>query len=445
MLTPKKLTQISRNKAMKEPKLKDSGIPWIGLIPEHWNASKIGQLYDNRYERVSDRDYEPLSVTMQGILPQLETAAKTDDGDNRKLVRKGDFAINSRSDRRGSCGISPRDGSVSLINLILAPRTSMDAGYYNWLFHTSLFAGEFYSWGHGIVADLWTTRWQEMKNIAIPVPPLEEQERIAAWLDVKCGEIDELVEVEQQMISDLEAYRQAVITEAVTHGLNPDAPTKTTSIEGIDSIPNDWKEVNLLKVIYLRARLGWRGLKAEEYVDKGYPFLSAFNIVNNVLVWENLNFISKLRYDESPEIKLSLHDILIVKDGAGIGKCARVEDMSMGESTVNSSLGVITVSDMLHYSYLFYFFLSQPFQNNVSLLKNGMGVPHLTQENMKAVRIPLPPIAEQREIADYLDAKCIEIDNLIKIKQDKIETLKQYRQSLIFEAVSGKTTITESI
>lgn len=151
-----------------ERKLKDSGATWIGQIPKNWDLSKIGQLYDNRYERVSDKDFEPLSVTMQGILPQLDTAAKTDDGDNRKLVRKGDFAINSRSDRRGSCGISPRDGSVSLINLILAPRTSMNANYYNWLFHTPLFADEFYSWGHGIVADLWTTRWQEMKNIAIP-------------------------------------------------------------------------------------------------------------------------------------------------------------------------------------------------------------------------------------------------------------------------------------
>lgn len=426
---------------MMETKLKDSGIPWIGAIPEHWNASKIGQLYDNRYERVSDKDFEPLSVTMQGILPQLETAAKTDDGDNRKLVKKGDFAINSRSDRRGSCGISPQDGSVSLINLILAPRTSMNADYYNWLFHTSLFADEFYSWGHGIVADLWTTRWQEMKNIAIPVPPLEEQERIAAWLDDKCGEIDELIDVEQQMISELEAYRQAVITEAVTHGLNPDVTTKQTSIEGIDGIPEAWSEANLLKVIYLRARLGWRGLKAEEYVEDGYPFLSAFNIVNNQLLWENLNFINQQRYDESPEIKLSVRDILIVKDGAGIGKCARVDSLPLGESTVNSSLGVITVSDRLFYSYLFYFFLSSPFQNNVYLLKNGMGVPHLTQENLKSVRIPLPPISEQQEIAQYLDAKCAEIDELINVKQEKVETLKQYRQSLIFEAVTGKTSI----
>lgn len=427
-----------------ERKMKDSGIPWIGIIPEHWEASKIGQLYDNRYVRVSDKDFEPLSVTMQGIMPQLETAAKTDDGDNRKLVRKGDFAINSRSDRRGSCGISPQDGSVSLINLILAPRTSMNADYYNWLFHTTLFADEFYSWGHGIVADLWTTRWQEMKNIAIPVPPIAEQEQIASYLDAKCGEIDELIDVEQQMICDLESYRQAVITEAVTHGLNSNAPKKQSTIQGIKDIPFNWNEVNLLKVIYLRARLGWRGLKAEEYVDEGYPFLSAFNIVNNQLVWENLNFINQLRYDESPEIKLSLHDILIVKDGAGIGKCARVENMPLGESTVNSSLGVITVSETLYYSYLYYFFLSTPFQDNVLFLKNGMGVPHLTQENLKSVRIPLPPVDEQKAIANFLDSKCFEIDGLIKVKQEKIETLKQYRQSLIFEAVTGKTLITNN-
>ena len=226
-----------------ERKMKDSGTSWIGYIPEHWNISKIGQLYDNRYERVSDKDFEPLSVTMQGILPQLDTAAKTDDGDNRKLVRKGDFAINSRSDRRGSCGISPRDGSVSLINLILAPRTSMNANYYNWLFHTPLFADEFYSWGHGIVADLWTTRWQEMKNIAIPVPTLSEQESIANYLDKKCGEIDELIEVEQQMISDLELYRQTVITEVVTHGLNPNAPLRDSGNDWIGKIPEYWEKI----------------------------------------------------------------------------------------------------------------------------------------------------------------------------------------------------------
>jgi hypothetical protein len=118
-----------------------------------------------------------------GVVPQLATAAKTDDGDNRKLVKVGDFAINSRSDRRGSCGISSYDGSVSLINTIITPRTEMNPQYYNWLFHTELFADEFYKWGHGIVDDLWTTRWQEMKRIAIVVPPLAEQKAIADFLD----------------------------------------------------------------------------------------------------------------------------------------------------------------------------------------------------------------------------------------------------------------------
>ena len=106
--------------------MKDSGIPWIGEIPKNWGTDAIGSLYSLRHEKVSDKDYPPLSVTKNGIVPQLATAAKTDDGDNRKLVRKGDFAINSRSDRRGSCGVSAYDGSVSLINTILTPRGEMN-------------------------------------------------------------------------------------------------------------------------------------------------------------------------------------------------------------------------------------------------------------------------------------------------------------------------------
>ena len=137
--------------------MKDSGIPWIGDIPKAWETKNIGQFYTHRVEKVSDKDYAPLSVTKNGIVPQLETAAKTDDGDNRKLVRVGDFCINSRSDRRGSCGISPYDGSVSLINTILTPRSEMSPRYYDWLFHTTMFADEFYKWGHGIVDDLWRT------------------------------------------------------------------------------------------------------------------------------------------------------------------------------------------------------------------------------------------------------------------------------------------------
>ena len=196
--------------------MKDSGIEWLGVLPARWRTKRIAAFYQLRNEKVSDKVYQPLSVTKQGVLPQLETVAKSDDGDNRKLVKKGDFVINSRSDRRGSCGISDYDGSVSLINIVLEPRGEADNRYYNWLFHTEKFADEFYKWGNGIVDDLWTTKWQNMKRIVIPVPTLNEQKQIADYLDNKCAQIEELKTAKQLQIETLEAYKKSIIYEYVT-------------------------------------------------------------------------------------------------------------------------------------------------------------------------------------------------------------------------------------
>lgn len=196
--------------------MKESGQKWIGVIPNNWEIKRIGALYSPRNTKVSDEDYPPLSVTMQGVLPQLETVAKTDDHSNRKLVRKGDFAINSRSDRRGSCGISQYDGSVSLINTVLKPVGAMNPIYYNWLFHTSLFADEFYKWGHGIVDDLWSTNWQDMKSICVTVPPLDEQKEIADYLDQKCAEIDDSINGKKEQLKKIIDYKKSIIYEYVT-------------------------------------------------------------------------------------------------------------------------------------------------------------------------------------------------------------------------------------
>lgn len=189
---------------------------WFMCLPSHWEKTRIGSVYKLRNTKVSDRDYMPLSVTMKGIVPQLETAAKTDAHDDRKLVKKGDFAINSRSDRRGSCGIAPCDGSISLINIVLCPLKDMNPTYYNWLFHTVQFADEFYKWGHGIVDDLWTTTWQEMKNIVIPMPPIEEQQSIADYLDKKCAEIESIIADKKKQLEVLESYKKSIIYEYVT-------------------------------------------------------------------------------------------------------------------------------------------------------------------------------------------------------------------------------------
>ena len=403
-----------------------------------WGLSRIASLYKIRNTKVSDKDYMPLSVTMNGIVPQLETAAKTNAHDDRKLVRKGDFAINSRSDRRGSCGISEYDGSVSLINTILAPLGEMNPNYYNWLFHTTQFADEFYKWGHGIVDDLWTTGWQDMKKIMIPVPPLQEQKKIATFLDAQCTEIDALTADIQTQIDTLEQYKRSVITETVTKGLNLDAEMKDSGIDGAGVTPSHWKTTRLCYECYIRARLGWRGLKADEYVDEGYAFISAFNIQNGKLVWTPLNYITKERFDESPEIKLHSGDVLIVKDGAGVGKCARVDDLPMGGTAPNSSIAVITPSKNLDYRYVCYYLQSAVFNNFVLLLYNGMGVPHLTQEVMSKIKILVPPLKEQMVISDYLDAKCSEIDAVVETKKSQLATLDEYKKSLIFEYVTGK-------
>lgn len=411
---------------------------WLGKIPQEWKSIRIGSLYDARNEKVSDTDYAALSVTMKGIVPQLDSVAKSNDSDNRKLVCKGDFVINSRSDRRGSCGISDYDGSVSLINTVLMPKNKMNPGYYDWLFHTVAFADEFYKWGHGIVNDLWTTRWQEMKLIIVPVPPLEEQALIAEYLDRECAKIDELISEAKTSVEEYKKWEIAIISELVTKGLASVKDYTKSTIEWLPVIPSHWKIGRLVHCNWIRGRLGWKGLKADEYVDEGYPFLSAFNIINNKLSWTQLNFITQERYDESPEIKLSVGDILLVKDGAGIGKCARVDDLPLGETTVNSSLAVITPNADLDYRYECYYFQSNIFQNIIARLRNGMGVPHLTQEAMKEISLPLPPLNEQRDIANYLDERCYEIDAIIEEKQSLISDMEAYKQALIYEMVTGK-------
>ena len=167
----------------------DSGVEWLGEVPKHWDLTRLGTRFKERKTKVSDKDFPPLSVTKNGTVPQLANAAKSNDGDNRKLVKKGDFAINSRSDRKGSSGIAYQDGSVSLIYIVMEP-LNIQPIYCNYLLKSYNFIEEFYRMGHGIVADLWTTRYDEMKAIMVGIPPLSEQIIIAQFLDNKTTKIE---------------------------------------------------------------------------------------------------------------------------------------------------------------------------------------------------------------------------------------------------------------
>lgn len=193
----------------------DSGVEWIGQIPKHWKLERLGSNFIERREKVSDKDFEPLSVTKNGVVPQLDSAAKSNDGDNRKLVRKGDFVINSRSDRKGSSGLSKLDGSVSLINIVLKP-IDINSDFSHILLKSNGFIEEFYRNGHGIVADLWTTRFWDMKSIMLAIPPKDEQLQIVEHIENQTTKIDIAIELQQKYISKLKEYKASLIDSVVT-------------------------------------------------------------------------------------------------------------------------------------------------------------------------------------------------------------------------------------
>ena len=216
---------------------------------------------------------------------------------------------------------------------------------------------------------------------------------------------------------------------------------KYSGVDWIGEIPEHWTTIRLGYCAWIRARLGWKGLKSDEYVDNGYPFLSAFNIVNNKLDWNKLNYINKFRYEESPEIKLRIGDILLVKDGAGIGKCARVDSLPLGEATANGSLAFITANERVYYKFLHYYIISNSFNKYKDLLITGMGVPHLTQGEIKNMMLPIPPLNEQYIIVQRLDKNINVIDNILEHYLQQITFLQERKRIIINDVVTGKVKV----
>ena len=407
--------------------MKDSGIEWIGSIPMSWRIGRIGQLYTERHEKVSDRDYPPLSVTMKGILPQLATAAKTDAHDDRKLVRKGDFAINSRSDRRGSCGISPYDGSVSLINTILTPREEMHPVYYDWLFHSAMFSDEFYKWGHGIVDDLWTTGWQDMKKISVPIPPYAEQMRIAEYLDAECAQIDAVMTETRTSIEEYKKMKQAIITEAVTKGIRPNRPMKDSGIEWIGEIPAEW-EINTAFQFFTEVKNKNSLLQEQNLLSLSYGKIKRKSIetVGGLLPesYDGYNII------EENDIVLRLTDLQNDHKSLRVG-------ISPERGIVTSAYVTLRNRSKSLPKYLYYYL--HCFDVAKGFYGMGGGVRQgLNWDGLKWLKLLTPSITEQKEIIEYCDEKDKQIDILIEEKEMLISELESFKKSLIYEYVTGK-------
>ena len=404
------------------PEHKDSGVEWLGEVPEHWGVKRIGYYFNERREKVSDKDFPALSVTKNGIVPQLDTAAKSDDGDNRKKVSKGDFVINSRSDRKGSSGASELEGSVSLICTVLRPQEHVHMPFVHHLLRSQPFQEEFYRYGKGIVADLWSTNYSEMRNILLGMPPLPEQTQIAAFLDRETAKIDELVAEQRRLMELLKEKRQAVISHAVTQGLNPHAPMKPSGIEWLGGVPEHWQVVPLRWAAKCCSGDGLSSTEVESIGDDEHCI--------RVIGGNGL-----MGYADQKNVD---HSVLAV--GRVGALCGNVHIVHPPAWITDNALVLDPNPSIFDLQFLSLVLRSR----NLNDIASKTAQPLITGTQVSDQRIPCPPLVEQQEIASHLIQESAKFNTLTTEAQCAIDLLQERRTALISAAVTGKIDVRET-
>ena len=416
------------------PRYKDSGVEWLGEVPEHWGVRRLGYYFTDRRERVSDSEFPPLSVTKDGVVPQLETAAKTNDGDNRKKVCRGDFVINSRSDRKGSSGVSALNGSVSLINTVLEPAEQINATYVHHLLRSQPFQEEYYRYGKGIVADLWSTNYSDMRNILLAMPPKAEQAIIAAFVEHERTKIDALTAEQRRLIGLLKEKRQAVISYAVTKGLDSDAPMKPSGVEWLGDVPAHWR-VEKMKWVARMESGHTPDKKIPEYWENcEIPWISLNDtgfLKDNDYISETAFQVNHLGIANSSARLLPLGTVVFSRD-ATIGRCA----ITTRPMAVSQHFIAWICDEMILPEFLLLRLRSMT--QELDRLTTGATLKTIGMPDVRTLVTPVPPVSEQVEIVAAVRAETARIDSLIDQAERAIALLQERRTALISAAVTGK-------
>ncbi|BCV67286.1 restriction modification system DNA specificity domain-containing protein [Shewanella carassii] len=426
---------------------KDSKLDWLGKIPSHWDLVKLGACFKERNEKVSDKDFAALSVTKNGILPQMEHVAKTDAGDNRKKVCIGDFVINSRSDRKGSSGTSDYDGSVSLISIILEPRL-YEPRFAHHLLRSYNFQEEFYKYGKGIVADLWSTRYSDMKNIFVPLMPIAEQKAIAKFLDRETQRIDSLIEEKQTFIKLLKEKRQALISHVVTKGLNPNVEMQDSGIEWIGQVPKHWSVVQLKRLID-SIEQGWSPeCLATPAKNERWGVLKS-GAVNGGVYSQDENKELPETLSPRPEIEVKVGDLIMSRASGSrelIGSAAYVY-ATRERLMLSDKLFRLHCKEDVDAEFVAIALGSFPLRRQIELAIGGAEglANNLSQANIKKLLIPKPPKTEQEAITSHIKSVSSKIEDLIIETNNSIALLKERKTSLISAAVTGKIDVRETV
>ena len=415
-------------------KMKDSGVNWIGLIPVDWKIDNPKYHFTQRKDRAPQGMVQLTASQKYGVITQSEYVERTGanivtvqkDFDILKLVCTGDFVIHMRS-FQGGLEYSEKTGSISSAYVMLIPhKTIRVPRYYKWFFKSSNYVDALSSTSN-LVRDGQAMRWANFIQLPITLPPEEEQNRIADYLDAKCAEIDALTADIQTQIDTLEQYKRSVITEAVTKGLEPDVEMKDSGIAWVGMIPAHWP----LHPVY--TYFGERKNK------------NRFGVEDNLL---SLSYGRVIRKDINTSDGLlpeSFNTYNIVEAGDII---IRPTDLQNDKRSLRTGLvkehGIITsayidLCPIKEVDSRYFHFLLHAYDVMKVFYNMGNGVRQgLNYSEFSRLMVFEPSYDEQVAIADHLDAKCAEIDDTIAQKQEQLSTLEAYKKSLIYEYVTGK-------
>ena len=411
-------------------KMKDSKIEWVGEIPESWEVAKTKHKFRYKKEIVGCYcdNYERLALTMQNVVKRSKddnTGLQPDKFETYQILRKGELVfklIDLQNVSTSRVGLSPYTGIVSPAYIILRAEKSISPRYAEKYFYVLWKNQIFNALGDdGVRSNLGK---EDLLNVRMPVPPLAEQQRIADFLDRECGRIDGLKADIEEQIETLEKYKRSVITETVTHGLDPSVPMKDSGLEWIETIPQKW---NILPNKYLMQKI--------KYICPMYNGEDILSLTMNGVVVRDLDAGGKMPSSFDGYQKIYAGNLLMCL--FDIDVTPRCIGLITSNGVTSPAYSQFEMKKRAYASFYNYYYLMMDYTKE--LLHLAKNLRHsLNEEQFGNIKAPVPPLSEQQAIADYLDEKCAQIDELISQKQSQLETLETYKKSLIFEYVTGK-------
>lgn len=423
---------------------KNSGFAWIGEVPKHWDVTCLGVCL-KAYSEKNRPDLPLLSITRElGVIERdIEDQESNhnfipDDLSGYKVLKKGQFGMNKMKAWQGSYGVSKFTGIVSPAYFIFDFIKDIDPHFFNWAIRSKLYVSYFGSASDGVRVGQWDLSKTRMKSIPFLIPPREEQASIVRYLDSKTAQIEEAIAIKKKQIELLKERKQIIIQQAVTQGLNPDAPMKDSGVDWIGDIPQDWQVCKVRRVLK-EHRQGF--YTTESYIHDGVKLARITDIKDGLLDYSEMPYVKISEYDEKL-FSFQNGDFLFGRTGAGVGKFCRV---IKEERAVFASYLIKFSFDLsrVHPEFLELYFSSELFLRGLFSSTHGGANQNIHAENVKDQIICLPPKNKQEEIFRELKYPFIKLDKCVNSLFEQIENLKEYKTTLINSTVTGKIKVTE--